>query len=241
LAKAKEMSDLTIVYYTDNRLPLEFERRCQRELIKAAEGKPIISVSQKPLDFGENICVGDIGSSVHSIFAQALAGVSAARTRYIGLAEHDCLYTAQHYNWTPPDDETFYYNVAHWFVDFATGRYAYYRRKPMSMLICARDLFVRSVERKLQIIEAGYERWMCEPGVIDHRAGYIAARAGWRRVLCDVGKEDDRAAAFRTELQNLDIRHGRNYSGDAYARYMCKHTAEELPYWGKFREYWEAG
>ncbi|MBU2051242.1 MAG: glycosyltransferase, partial [Gammaproteobacteria bacterium] len=42
-----------IVYYTDNRLDPEIMAACQRQISKS--GLPIVSVSLKPIDFGENI------------------------------------------------------------------------------------------------------------------------------------------------------------------------------------------
>jgi hypothetical protein len=83
------MNNLSIIFYTDNSLDEVFAKRIQKELLKAAEGKRIISVSQKPIDFARNICVGDIGRSHHSLFFQVLTGVKAAKTKYIALAEHD--------------------------------------------------------------------------------------------------------------------------------------------------------
>ena len=163
------MSDLSIIYYTDNSLPPEFEARCQRELKRAARGQTIISVSQKPLDFGENICMEGIGRNLHSLFAQPLAGVKAAQTKYIALAEHDCFYHPSHFEWRPPDDGVFWYDVNHWFVLYQTGDYAYYRRKPMSMLICTREMFIPAVEEKLEMLESGFRLpsggyGVCEPG-----------------------------------------------------------------------------
>ena len=96
---------ISIVYYTDNTLPEPLATAVQRQLIRSAEGKPIISVSQKPMDLGRNICLGDIGRSHLSIYRQILAGAEAADTELVGLAEHDCLYTPEHWNYVPPDNE----------------------------------------------------------------------------------------------------------------------------------------
>ena len=241
---------ITIVQYTDNSLEPAFAARVQRELVKAAEGKRIISVSQQPMDFGDNICMFGIGRNLHSLFLQALTGVKMATTKYIALAEHDCLYTPEHFNWQPTDDNVFWYNVHHWFVNFQTGLYSYYRRKPMSMLICTRELFIPAVEEKLAMLETGFRLpndrgvGVCEPGVIDGRPEFAAARTAWWQSMKDVGKEPQwEAKAFGTVLANVDIRHGTNYSGNAYGPKMIRsrHKAMELPYWGEFRQMWEAG
>ena len=244
--------DTTIIYYTDNNLEPWFEKRVQRELIKAAEGKRIISVSQKPLDFGENICLPNIGRSHHSLFFQTMKGVEAADTKYIALAEHDCFYTPEHFNWIPPDDEYFYYNVNHWFVQWGgrrSGEYSYMRRKPMSQLICNKELYIRAIREKILMLETGFEiakgqPGACEPGVCDDRIAFVESKKVWVEKIyllkCqensgykDVGKETFKARSFKTVLPNLDIRHGGNFSGGRRARQQTW----TLPYWGDFREY----
>lgn len=233
------MSDLTIVYYTDNTLPKWLENRCARELEKAAEGKRIISVSHKPMTLGDNICVGPLKRCHHSLFTQALAGVKEAKTRYIGLAEHDCMYTPEHFNWRPLDDNIFWYNINHFLAYTANWKYAYVRRKPMSQLICEREIFIRSVEEKILMLETGFEirkgqPGACEPGVCDNRQAFSAAKKAWWNSMKDVGKEEKWSAkGFATELPNLDIRHGGNFSPG----YRVTADRDELPYWGKFQEY----
>lgn len=183
----------TIIYYTDNTLEPSFEKRIQDELVKAAEGKRIISVSQKPIDFGDNICVGDIGRSHHSLFYQTLVGAKACNTKYMALAEHDCMYTAEHFNWIPLTDDVFYYNINHWLVQWdnkLAGQYSYFRRKAMSQLICNVNLYIEAVKEKLKMLEAGYDirkgqPGACEPGVCDNRKAFMAAKAK----LKDIGKD----------------------------------------------------
>lgn len=246
--------DITIIYYTDNSLEPDFAERVQRELIKAAEGKHIISVSQKPMDFGDNLCLGEIGRSHHSLFTQTMVGAKAADTRYMALAEHDCMYTPEHFNWIPPDDKHFYYNVNHWYVQWnnrRSGEYSYQRRKVMSMLICDRELYLRAIAEKIRMLETGFEirkgqPGACEPGVCDDREAFIEAKEKWIEKTyldkCqenpgykDVGKETFSARAFRTVLPNLDIRHGGNFSGGR----RSKNATYTLPYWGDFRAYME--
>jgi hypothetical protein len=233
----------TIIYYTDNILDnTELGSFCRKKLIEAADGKRIISVSQKAIDFGDNISVGEIGRSHHSLFLQTLIGAKEAKTKYIALAEHDCLYTSEHFNWTPPD-ERFYYNVNHWFVQWESGEYSYQRRKVMSNLICERNIFIRAIEEKIKMIELGAkirkgQIGACEPGVCDNRQAFIDLKEEYFLQQCrdnpnykDVGKETFSAVAFRTELPNLDIRHGNNFSG----RRRAAERTYVLPYWGKFK------
>jgi SAM-dependent methyltransferase len=237
----KMKNGMTIIYYTDNSLEPTFEKTVQEYLVEAADGKPIVSVSQKPLSFGENICVGNIGRSHHSLFSQALAGAEAAETRYMALAEHDCLYTREHFSWVPPRDDLFYYNINHWFVQWNNkleGQYSFFRRKPLSMLVCNRELFIEAVKEKLLMLKFGAkirkgQVGACEPGVCDNRQSFVNLQAAMRAAGDDVGKGDPyRAAPFKTRLPNIDIRYGGNFSG---AR-RTKKTTYSIPYWGSFHK-----
>jgi len=251
------MVDTTIVYYTDNFIDEKLFRFCQKNILEAADGKPIISVSQKPIDFGENICVGDIGRSHLSLYKQILAGVEKVKTKYVALAEHDCLYTKEHFNWLPPldykvRDERFFYNVNHWLVRASDGKYTFARRKILSMMIANTELTRVSAIDKVKMIAAGgmirkgqpgaCEFGVCTPeeafvngvevcefGVCDHRVEYLRYLASLKDFGKDIGLR--RAIAFRTEIPNIDIRHGNNFSGTRHGRDKCY----SIPYWGEWK------
>ena len=62
------MTNTSIIYYTDGALQQDIMNLCWNNLIKAVGDKPIITVSQKPIDFegtASNICVGEIGRSLN--------------------------------------------------------------------------------------------------------------------------------------------------------------------------------
>jgi hypothetical protein len=59
---AEKAIDRTILYLTDNAGMEEAMLEKFRKLILRASGDiPIVSVSQKPVDFGHNICVECVG------------------------------------------------------------------------------------------------------------------------------------------------------------------------------------
>ena len=100
---------LTVIYYTSNREDEAFESRIQETLLESIGDLPLISVSQKPIDFGENICVGDIGASAENVLLQVRAGAMAATTPFIVQAEADCLYHKSYFDFKPERDDTIYY------------------------------------------------------------------------------------------------------------------------------------
>lgn len=229
------MAKTSIVYYTDSALDERLADFCRKKLLDASCGKPIISVSQKQLDFGENVCVGDIGRSHLSLFKQILIGVEKVSTEYVALAEHDCLYAPEHFDWIPPKDDVFFYNVNQWFVDFNTGMYSYQRRKVLSMMIANTELTLKAAKDKVSMLEIGSkikkgQPGACEFGVCDNRVAFVDFLASMK----DFGKEigSYRAEGFRTSNPNLDIRHGQNFSGNRRARNRCY----TIPFWGNFKE-----
>lgn len=92
----------TIIYYTSNREDADFEKRVQENLLKVSHGLPIISVSQKPVDLGKNICVGDVGTSGFNMFRQVQIACEEAKTDFIISAEADCLYPPDYFEFIPP-------------------------------------------------------------------------------------------------------------------------------------------
>lgn len=240
-----------VIYYTDNSLPAPFAEFCQRKLLEAAgPERRIISVSHKPLALGLNICVGEIGRSHLSIYKQILIGAEAAKDECVALAEHDCLYTPEHFDWIPPDKDTFYYNTNHWLVGHRDGVYSHdEERKPLSQLICGRDILIEAAKEKIWMLEHGWEirhgsKYCCEFGVVpirnamkklvprDQRRRHNYA-ADWDELDRSGMKfKDWKFGVFRTELPNLDIRHNGNFTGNRVARLK----AHELPFWGKYKE-----
>lgn len=70
------MIDATVLYYTSNREGENFEGRVREIILKNKGNLPLISVSQKPIDFGKNIVVGDHGASGFNMFRQPIYGLS---------------------------------------------------------------------------------------------------------------------------------------------------------------------
>lgn len=103
------MADLSIVYYTSNREDEGFEKRIQDNILSVTD-LPIISVSHKPIDFGENICVGNVGTSGFNMFRQVQIACEAAKTKYVISTESDCLYPPDYFKFTPKRDNVFYRN-----------------------------------------------------------------------------------------------------------------------------------
>lgn len=105
------MNDVSIIYCSSNREFPEFEQRIRNNILNVCGGLPIVSVTQRPIDFGTNICVGDdIGVSGFNFFRQSLIACEAAKTKFVISAEADCLYPPDYFTWIPPRDDVCYRN-----------------------------------------------------------------------------------------------------------------------------------
>jgi len=102
------MNDVTIIYYTSNREKPEFEAKIIENLKKQAGDLPIISVSQKPMDLGTNICVGEKPHCTLSAHRQLLIGLKEAKTKFALAAESDVLYPPEYFSFIPPKGDHVY-------------------------------------------------------------------------------------------------------------------------------------
>lgn len=110
------MNDLTILYYTANRLDNNVANRVRQYLLEVAKDIPIISISHEPLDFGHNIHVGYLDYGTYSIYKQILIGAMCARTKYVVCCEDDAIYPEEHFLYRPRES-TFEYNINKWWVN----------------------------------------------------------------------------------------------------------------------------
>ena len=101
-----------IVYFTDSRLEEELDKAVRKQILEASRGIPIISVSQKPIDFGKNICVGFKPRCYLSLYEQLFIGIKAVpKGSVVYTCEHDVFYNHSHFEFMPPLKDRIYYNL----------------------------------------------------------------------------------------------------------------------------------
>lgn len=145
---------ITVIYYTANREAESFEAQIRQRLVKVVGGRwPIISVSQKPIDLGKNICVGEVGACDANAFRQLQIGIEAAKTPFVIAAESDCLYPPEYFDWTPPTltDCYRYHNV--WVMSswhgVQLGDGYHYKFVSECAQIAGRDYWLRRIQETL--------------------------------------------------------------------------------------------
>jgi len=200
------MKDVTVIYYTSNREEEEFETKVRKRLLKSIGDLPLISISQKPISFGENICVGDVGTSDHNIYRQMLIGCKKAKTKFICTAEADCLYPPTGYfDFTPPDESAAYHHMNVWILYKGSG---IFRKKAFSLsaLFTNREYLLSRLHRSV----GRREQWStAKPHPIFHKY------KGWTPFTNDL------------PVINIKTRQGmRWFTGTEQL------VAKELPHWG---------
>lgn len=219
------MNDLTAIFYTANNIPHIFGEKVKDELVKSLNGLPLISVSQKPMDFGKNICVGDIGRTHINIYRQALIGAKEAKTKYIALVEDDILYSPEHFTYIPTKGK-FAYNMSVWSIyTWKDSVFSYKDRRNLHALICERDLFIETME----------ERFKRHPVDEKVNLGLWAEPGKYERQLDVTVRESE---MFYTDIPNIAFSHPTALSylnlGERKRLGNLKVTA--LPYWGTIEE-----
>jgi len=169
------IKNLSVIYYTPNYKDETFAEKIRQALLKTIGNTPLISVSQKPLNFGKNICVGDIGRSPRNVYKQMLIGCKEATTDYVGMAEDDTLYHPAHFDSLFfPRLDTLAFNLGRWSVApwLTPPVYSEVRTPCNSNMIAPRKLLIELLEKRFATypdIKDG-KRWN-EPGKYDERFG----------------------------------------------------------------------
>jgi hypothetical protein len=141
-----------IIYYTSNLEDENFENKVRENILKVKGDIPIISVSQKPINFGTNICVGDVGISYLNAFRQVLLGVKQAKTDYVVMAESDCLYPAKGYfDFEPTELDAMYSYTNNWILYKNPVKNKFYRKEQThGGIIYGRNVLIETLEKSFE-------------------------------------------------------------------------------------------
>jgi glycosyltransferase involved in cell wall biosynthesis len=141
-----------IIYYTDNLLDEKIMKVCQKQLLKAAGGKKIVSVSLKPLDFGQNVVL-PLERGYLTMFKQILTALLVIDTDIVFFCEHDVLYHPSHFDFIPHDRNVWYYNSNYWFLRHSDGFALHFNASPLSGLCVYRDIAIKHYQERIAMVE----------------------------------------------------------------------------------------
>jgi len=215
------MNDLTILFYTANLPVMKLTNHVLTILKASAEGKAIISISQKPMEFGYNICMSELTPCYGSIYKQILTGAKMAETKYVALAEDDMLYPKEHFSFRPPKDDVFYYSRSRWILTTRrhSAFYFHHSGQNLSTCIASRELLIGTIET----------RFIKYPDMVDEQGSQIGepGRFESRFGLPEVGLD-----TFKTAIPVVSVNHSPSLGGKRRTNHRDKRT-DELPFWGK--------
>src|SRR3989344_7981631 len=142
-----------LVYYTNHSVDEKIMLSCQAQLKRCMEiwKFPIISVSQKPMNFGQNFVMDKMESSVLSMYKQILKGLQESKTDVVFFIEHDVLYHPSHFDFTPERDDHFYYNRNEWHVSSETGKTVFYLHNNTTELSAFRETLIPHIKRAIEV------------------------------------------------------------------------------------------
>ena len=218
-------TDKGIVHLSEPSLDDEIADLCKWSLKHEANGMPIVWMKQSRT-WKRNWV---------SLYRQLLAGLSRLTTKYVSIAEHDCLYSQEHLAWIPPEDDVFYYNENHWLLQWKSTRPELdgmfsrrAKRYALSQIACNRELLLRTVAKRLELIAVN----IVPEGEFGAMQLKYFAESGRPVHLQDFFKDKQKADMFKTECPNVDIRHSKNFSGPKRGKKRCY----RIPYWGTLED-----
>lgn len=216
-------ANATIIYYSSNHEKPEFEQRVCDNLVQVSGGLPIISVTQKPINLGRNICVGDVGASGYNMFRQVQMALREATTRFVISAEADCLYPPDYFTFIPDRDDICYRNKNLYVMPQHRSFFFKKEEGASHAQIVNREFYLKSLDWLFNVKPS--PQWSIEEkNFPKERSHQKQEDVFWR----------DKIIFYETVNPIVQIKTSqsmRNYTNsDRIAR-------KELPYWGKGRDF----
>lgn len=215
-----------LLYYSDCRGDARILTAVREQIVRAADGLPIVSVTLTPLDFGRNLVLEAVRGP-ETMFRQILTGLEAMDVDIVFFAEHDVLYHARYFQFDPARRDVFYYNEHRWQVCAETGRAVHYRCCQTAQLCADRLLLIEHYRKRIAAVEAA--------GGFQRNFGYEPGANKWSRSIDPHGAE-----TWWSDVPNIDIRHSRNLSKTRWSPELFRNKnsclgwieADTVPGWG---------
>lgn len=202
-----------IVYISSNREKKEFEERIVNDMISKKGDLPVYSVTQKPMDFEFNMCVGDVGTSGFNFCRQLQLAVGMSTADYVISCESDCLYSPDYFKFVPPKLDRVYRNTNN-FVLPLNKNYWHTKDSQTAFQVSGRNFLLD----RLNFLLKGQSMWNTKMKNYPKEIGQPFLK-GWD--------------TFKTKYACFGIKTGdgmRNHTNSGKEKYF------ELPYWGTARQ-----
>jgi len=217
---------VTCIYYTSNREKESFEKRIQENILKYCGDLPIISVSQKPIDFGKNICIGNVGASGFNCFRQILIACEAATTKFVLSIEADCLYPPDYFEFIPERDDICYRNSNLYVMPDQRPYFFHKKEGATHAQIVGREFYIKTLKKLFE----GSPQWN------SNEKNFPKERHRKEDIF---GKNEIEHYKTKNPICQIKTHRGLRY----YTR-SSRIPIHELPFWGSgeiFRTYYLHG
>ena len=210
------MKDLTVIFLTLKKLPLQWQKYHKEVLLEAIDGAKFIEISP------DGDLIQDEEPTNSNVYKQLLRGAKLATTEFIAVAEDDTLYCIDHFQHRP-EKGVFAYNQSHWSL-FTWGEpmYSWRDRLGNYTLIAHRE----------DVIEALEERFEKYPnGTPEGRTGEI----GRWRTDTQLGLTHRKIEEFKTNTPVINICHelGLDDRAKRHRKNLGTLRAYDIPHYGK--------
>jgi len=216
--------EVTIIYCSSNKEDSAFEQRVRDNILKVTN-LPIISVTQKPIDFGKNICVGDdVGVSGFNFFRQTLIACEEAKTKFVISAEADCLYPPDYFQFIPPRDDIPYRDTNLYVMPDKRAFFFYKKEGATHAQIVGREFYIK----RLKELFEGAPQWSAEE----------------KNFPKERHRKEDVFSQFEYWHSENPVVQIKTHRGMRYYTHSDRTPIQAIPYWGdgiKFRNKYYAG
>lgn len=202
-----QKKSMGVIFYTSSDLDEKIARPVREQILKS--GLPIISTSLKSLDFGRNIVVGGKKGYV-TMMLQIITALEESTAKYVFFTEHDVLYPPEHFDFTPPRDDIFYYNANNYRWELgSTTAIRHDRMLPLSVMCCNRKLALKFYQYRWQKMEEiGMKEFDNPQSSVMRKFGFEPGTKKKKRG----GLTDDDFDTWYSKEPVIDIRHKGTFS-----------------------------
>lgn len=219
-------NDLTVLYITANLIPDSFAEYQRNVLLKSMGDAQLVSISRKPIQFGNNI-IDNEPKSTDNIFRQMFIASKIISTKYVVVAEDDTLYCPDHFTFCRPPDDAFVYNMNRLAL-FTWGNPKMYswRNRVSNAALIAPTLLMR------EALEERFAKW---PNPIPEK---LAGELGRGMIERNLGVTVRKLIEAFSEISIVQFNHdfSSEHSQRVHTKMMGHIKAYSIPYWGEAEE-----
>lgn len=206
-----------MIYYTPNDLDEKIAKPVRDTLLRISKEKNIniVSSSLKKMDFGvKNVRFPSLKKGYLTMFKQIVGALENSSADMIFFCEHDVLYHPSHFDFTPEDRETFYYNQNVWFLRNTDGHALHYDVNQLSGLCVWKEAALTHFRERYKMAEEASKNMNgTEFNSFVRHMGFepfTHGRVKWQNQF--------KQTTWMSEFPNVDIKHGANATGQRWRK-----------------------